>query len=71
MIESVRGTMFGRSRAKNHEAEQINNLRVHIGMLPVKEGNRKCLCCEKNFFSEDLANQKCCDNCRNHIKDDV
>ena len=39
-------------------------LREHYGLKPVRRGDRRCLRCDKKFFSEDLTNIKMCNTCR-------
>lgn len=46
------------------DKKAIKKLREQLGLVPIKAGNRKCLCCNKNFASLDLANNKMCADCR-------
>lgn len=46
------------------DKRQIKVMREKLGLPALRSGNRKCLCCNKNFASLDLANQKLCADCR-------
>lgn len=46
------------------EQQEIIKLRKHFGLPPIKTGNRNCLRCGIEFFSEDLRNQFNCYHCR-------
>jgi hypothetical protein len=48
------------------DIEAANKFRAMKGidMAPVRTGKRDCLCCDRTFMSEDLKNQKLCNNCR-------
>jgi hypothetical protein len=43
---------------------RVDKFRKQMGLSPVKTGVRTCLCCDKEFFSEDLKNMKTCVSCR-------
>jgi len=52
------------SYAAEKAAVQIPTIRKLVGLPQIKTGLRECLTCEKEFMSEDLKNQHCCDDCR-------
>lgn len=52
------------SIASIEDDRYIKKIRSKLGMRQIKRGNRKCLCCNKNFASPDTANQKMCNDCR-------
>lgn len=49
---------------KKQTLEEINRQRVAQGLYRITQGMRKCLACDKTFFSEDLRLLKQCDHCR-------
>lgn len=53
-----------KSKEQIREDQEIARLRARSGLPQIKKGNRRCLCCDKKFKSQDLANEKCCENCR-------
>lgn len=53
-----------KSQAAIADQRNINKLRKELGMRLIRRGNRKCLCCNKNFASPDIATQKMCNRCR-------
>lgn len=50
--------------AKAQDLAKVSDLRLSLGLSPIKRGKRSCLMCSKKFISEDLKNQKCCNICR-------
>lgn len=57
------------SEAHIRDVKQIKALRAALGLPPVRKGYRTCLCCNRNFLSEDLANQKTCNHCRQEARE--
>lgn len=53
-----------KSQAAIADQKNLNKLRKELGMRLIKRGNRKCLCCNKNFASPDVAAQRMCNHCR-------
>lgn len=49
--------------------QQINKAREDIGLDVIRVGNRDCLLCEGEFFSEDLKRNKLCDKCSGKKKE--
>jgi hypothetical protein len=61
------------SKQSQADYQNVQLLRLSIGVAPIKKGNRVCLKCSKQFYSEDLCNMKCCYECRreeNHENQD-
>lgn len=52
------------SKQSRIDYQNIQLLRLSIGVAPIKKGIRVCLMCDKEFQSEDLHNMKCCYKCR-------
>lgn len=52
------------SESKVQDMNKVADLRNHYGLPPVRRGYRDCLMCDRDFFSQDLSNQKCCNSCR-------
>lgn len=48
---------------KVFKKDEINKLRQELGMSLIATGNRRCLRCDKSFFSTDLTRNKVCDYC--------
>ena len=46
------------------DERELQLLRNKVGLTPQKEGHRRCLNCNKQFYSLDLSRQRMCDNCR-------
>lgn len=46
------------------DAAKLKKIRSDLGLREIKSGKRACLKCDRNFLSQDLANNKMCDNCR-------
>lgn len=57
------------SEAHIRDVKQIKALRITLGLPPVRKGYRQCLRCPKTFLSEDLANQKTCNHCRQDARE--
>jgi hypothetical protein len=49
---------------RDQSKEDINRLRVHLGMRPLRMGDRRCLRCNSNFESQDLERERMCEMCR-------
>lgn len=58
-------------QSKDKDLEEVNKVRVKLKMPPVVKGFRECLRCEVKFQSADLKNQKCCEQCRNWLKEET
>ena len=41
----------------------INKVRSAVNIEPISRGYRKCLRCDKEFFSLDLKSNKMCSSC--------
>ncbi len=39
--------------------KEINEARIHAGLPPLKQKNRTCIKCEKEFISYSLAERVC------------
>ncbi len=52
------------SDMKIEDFRKIDKIREGFGLRLIKQGKRECLKCDKKFFSEDLAAEKCCTDCR-------
>lgn len=52
------------SKQTRIDYQNVQLLRLSIGVAPIKKGTRICLMCDKEFFSQDLHNMKCCYKCR-------
>ena len=46
------------------DSKIVTKIRKEFGLQPIRKGNRRCLKCDRNFNSPDLANQKMCRVCR-------
>jgi hypothetical protein len=42
----------------------INEFRIREGLLPITRGKRKCMCCSKQFDSEDIDRIRICTLCK-------
>lgn len=51
-------------KLKAFDLKEINACRKSMNLAPLMMGDRNCLRCDKKFYSEDLKNQKICENCR-------
>lgn len=53
-----------RSTPKDKDFEKVDLMRKHLGLRPIKSGDRLCLKCDEYFFSYDLSNEKICSRCK-------
>jgi hypothetical protein len=53
-----------KSLASQKDEKMVVKIRREFGLRQIKRGNRKCLCCNRNFASPDIAAQKMCNDCR-------
>lgn len=44
--------------------DAINLYRKSLGLRPIEEGMRNCMCCSKSFYSTDIIKNRMCKTCR-------
>jgi len=48
---------------KEREGYSVKELRVLLGLPPIKKGAMNCLKCERTFYSSDKKNRRICKKC--------
>tara|TARA_B100001964_G_C14240746_1_gene604880 strand:- start:1471 stop:1683 length:213 start_codon:yes stop_codon:yes gene_type:complete len=46
------------------EIEEVNTARKHCGLKKLKHGDKKCLNCDRTFYSFDHVNERICGQCK-------
>lgn len=44
--------------------KEVNKARKYVGLPLLVRKEKRCLKCNKKFFSQDAINQRLCDHCR-------
>ncbi len=75
MRRSYKERSKGRSPQKKHREETIDKsiqeVRALYGLAPIVQEVINCLCCGKEFLSEDVSREKTCFACRKRAEDEV
>ena len=48
------------------ELKELGDARKRAGLPALKEGMRKCLCCDSEFLSYNIISHRLCGNCKHH-----
>ncbi len=56
--------MDNKERNSAVQKDEVNKFRVSAGLPPIKEGNRICLKCDREFLSTSKIHFRMCERCR-------